>query len=172
MRYSRVAAAAAVLLINFAASAYQEGNGSSSIQTSTAATSAPVNNVQPVVVDYGPTKADHLAPYPIHCLTVTICARDKHSKALTASWSILDLLGSASVRGADGHLAASGALVITQLAMRSVCRPHLPMGSVAKADVKMAGRWLFRTDSDRRRRHSRPRLLIAAPAIFFFPSRM
>jgi hypothetical protein len=56
MRYRCVAKAAAALLMNF-----------------TIATAA-VNNVQPVVVDYGPSKAGHLYPYPNALFTtVTVC---------------------------------------------------------------------------------------------------
>ena len=68
MPYSRIAMAMAVVLINFTAYGYQDGNGSSPIST------AAVNNVQPVIVDYGPTTSGHLAPYPNALFTtVTVC---------------------------------------------------------------------------------------------------
>ena len=53
MRYSRLATATAVVLMNPTAYAYQDGDRGSPIRTAAAATAA-VNNVQPVVVDYGP----------------------------------------------------------------------------------------------------------------------
>ncbi len=50
MQFSCIATVTAVLLMNLTASAYQDGSGGSTIRSERA-----VNNVQPVVVDYGPT---------------------------------------------------------------------------------------------------------------------
>ena len=75
----------AVVLINFTAYGYQDGNGSSPIST------AAVNNVQPVIVDYGPTTSGHLAPYPNALFTtVTVCVPgtstfEKHTRVSSDS---------------------------------------------------------------------------------------
>ena len=137
MRYSRVAMATAVVLINFTAYAYQDGNASGSIAT------AAVNNVQPVVVDYGPTTAGHLAPYPNALFTtVTVCVP-----------------GTSTCQSIDHVLVDTGSVGLRLLSSQvTITLPHskdasnnsigncvhyvnlsYQWGPVVKADVKMAG---------------------------------
>ena len=138
MRYSRVAAAAAVVLMNSIAFGYQDG----AVRTSTAATAA-VNNVQPVSVDYGPTKAGHLAPYPNALFTtVTICVPGT-SMCQSIDHVLVDT-GSVGLRILSSQLTVT--LPRSKDAMNNSignCVQYTDFsyqwGSVAKADVKLAG---------------------------------
>lgn len=125
MRYSRLAMTTALLLMNF-----------------TVATAA-VNNVQPLVVDYGPPKAGHLAPYPNALFTtVTIC-----------------IPGTSTCQSVDHVLVDTGSVGLRLLSSQVIinlpyskdasnnsignCVQYADLsyqwGPVAKADVKMAG---------------------------------
>src|SRR5579863_494089 len=143
MRYNCVAAATAVLLINFPVSAYQDGNGSGSSRTPAAATSAPVNNVQPVSVDYGPTTSGHLAPYPNALFTtVTVCVPGT-STCQNIDHVLVDT-GSVGLRLLSSQVTLT--LPFTKDASANLignCVQYANLtyqwGPVAKADVKMAG---------------------------------
>jgi len=143
MRYSRLATATVVLLMNLTAFAYQDGDGSSTIQSSAPAATAAVNNVQPVVVDYGPTTVGHLAPYPNALFTtVTICVPGT-STCQSIDHVLVDT-------GSTGLRILSSALTITLPNSKDAsnntignCVQYANLryqwGPVAKADVKLAG---------------------------------
>jgi len=124
---SRLARAIAVLLISFTASAFQAGN---------------VNNVQPIVVDYGPTTAD-LAPYPnAPFTTVTVCVPGT-STCQSIDHVLVDT-GSTGLRILFSQLTIT--LPYSKDAKNNSignCAQYADStyqwGPVAKADVKMAG---------------------------------
>ena len=126
MRYSRVARAAAVLLT-----------------TLTAFAADAVNNVQPVVVDYGPPKAGHLEPYPNALFTtVTICVPgtatcQKIDHVLVDTGSVgLRVLSSQVTIALPNSKDASNNSIGNCVQYADF---HYQWGPVAKADVKMAG---------------------------------
>ena len=143
MRCSQVLMAATVLLINFPASAYQDGNGSGSSGGSAGLASPAVNNVQPVVVDYGPTTSGHLAPHPdILFTTVTLCVPGT-STCQDVDHIVVDT-------GSTGLRILSSQLTITLPTSKDASNNSIgncaqfgnftyQWGPVAKADVKMAG---------------------------------
>jgi hypothetical protein len=140
MRYSRVAMATAVVLMNFTLYAYQNGDGRS---TAAAAATAAVNNVQPVVVDYGPTTSGHLAPYPNALFTtVTVCVPGT-STCQSIDHILVDT-GSVGLRLLSSQLTLTlpySKDTSTNLIGNCVQYANLSYqwGPVAKADVKMAG---------------------------------
>jgi len=143
MRYSRVATATAVMLMNFTLCAYQNGEGSSTTRTSAAVATAAVNNVQPVVVDYGPTTSGHLAPYPNALFTtVTVCVPGT-STCQSIDHILVDT-GSVGLRLLSSQLTITlpySKDASTNLIGNCVQYANLSYqwGPVAKADVKMAG---------------------------------
>src|SRR5258706_6341687 len=125
MRYRGVARAGAVLLKFY-----------------TAATAA-VNNVQPVVVDYGPSKAGHLYPYPNALFTtVTVCVPGT-STCQSIDHILVDT-GSVGLRilGTQLTIALPNSKDATNNSIGN-CVQYADFtyqwGPIAKADVKMAG---------------------------------
>jgi len=128
--------------MNLPASAYQDENGSGTARSTAAATAA-VNNVQPLVVDYGPPTVGNLAPYPNALFTtVTICV-----PGTTTCQSIDHVLVDT---GSTGLRILSSQLTITLPNSKDASNNtigncvqyadlHYQWGPVAKADVKLAG---------------------------------
>src|SRR6185312_7702804 len=137
MPYSRIAMAMAVVLINFTAYGYQDGNGSSPIST------AAVNNVQPVVVDYGPTTSGHLAPYPNALFTtVTICVPGT-STCQSIDHVLVDT-GSSGLRLLSGNIALTLPFVTDATSSPlgncvQYADTTYQWGPLVKADVRLAG---------------------------------